>query len=79
MALPFDSPPVLAVGGEIKNTFCLARGRLAWMSQHIGDIGNQPSLTTLAGTSRLLGELLGVEPRVIATDRHPGYRSRRWA
>ena len=38
IGLPFDAPPSLAVGGDLKNTFCLAEGRHAWMSGHIGDM-----------------------------------------
>ena len=47
--LPFAVAPTLATGGELKNTFCLASGRHAWMSQHIGDMG---SLETLAAFER---------------------------
>ena len=47
--LPFDAPAALAVGGDLKNTFCLAEGRLAWMSGHIGDMDD---LATLAAFER---------------------------
>ena len=42
--LPFDSPPLLAVGGHLKNVFALARGRFAYQSQHLGDLENLTGL-----------------------------------
>ena len=48
-ACPSTPPPSLAVGGDLKNTFCLAEGRLAWMSGHIGDMDD---LATLARVRR---------------------------
>jgi len=44
ITLNFDTPDLLAVGGELKATICVASGRLAWMSQHIGDIENLETL-----------------------------------
>ena len=35
---------VLACGAELKSTFCVARGRRAWVSHHIGDLKNVETL-----------------------------------
>ena len=70
---------VLAVGGELKNTFCLANGERAWVSQHIGDMEN---LETLQTFERMVSEyqtMYVVEPEVVAVDAHPGYLSSKWA
>ncbi len=42
--LPFKLPPILAVGGELKATFCIAKNENAFMSQHIGDMENLETL-----------------------------------
>ena len=42
--LPFKVPPILAVGGELKATFCVAKDEFAFMSQHIGDMENLETL-----------------------------------
>ncbi len=77
--LPFDVPATLAVGGDLKNTFCLARGRYAWMSQHIGDMDDLATLDAFDAAERHLEMLTGVTPVQLVADRHPGYRSARWA
>ena len=77
--LPFDAPAALAVGGDLKNTFCLAEGRLAWLSGHIGDMDD---LTTIDAFGRAVAHLqavTGVAPAALVSDRHPAYRSRAWA
>jgi len=79
VALPFDVPATLAVGGDLKNTLCLARGRYAWMSPHIGDMDDLATLDAFDATERHLEMLTGVTPVQLVTDRHPGYRSARWA
>ena len=77
--LPLDAPPSLAVGGELKAAVCLATGRRAWLSQHVGDVGNLETLTMLARTQSTLASLVRVEPEVVVADAHPAYLSRSWA
>ena len=79
ISLPFDSPPALGVGGDLKNTFCLAEGRLAWMSGHIGDMDDLATLAAFETAEAHLEMLADVVPQAIAVDRHPAYRSRKWA
>jgi hydrogenase maturation protein HypF len=78
MTLPMDSEPVIAVGGELKTTICVADGRRAWLSQHIGDTENLETLAMLARTVETLTTLQRVRPVAIISDLHPGYLSRRW-
>jgi hydrogenase maturation protein HypF len=73
-----ELPPVLAAGGELKNTFCLTEGRFAYCSAHIGDMG---TLETLRAFERSVAQLGGIRrtPERIAADLHPAYLTRVWA
>ena len=77
--LPLDAAPSLAVGGELKTAVCLADGRRAWMSQHVGDTENLETLAMLDRVVDTLAELTRVEAEVVVADAHPAYLSRRWA
>jgi len=77
--LPFEATPSLATGGELKNTFCLASGREAWMSQHIGDMGSVETLSAFERSTRQFADVYGVDVRRLVADLHPGYQTRRWA
>jgi hydrogenase maturation protein HypF len=79
VALPFAVEPVLAVGGDLKNTCAVASGRYAWLSQHIGDMDDVATLDAFGRAAVHLGRLTAVTPRVLVADKHPGYRSTRWA
>lgn len=74
--LPFTANrSVLAVGGHLKNTFCLIRGDQAFVSQHIGDLGNIESEGHFRATLDIYKKLFDVEPELIAHDLHPDYIS----
>jgi hydrogenase maturation protein HypF len=76
--LPFSVPPLLAAGGELKNAFCVASGRDAWVSQHIGDMGSLPTLRAFERSVAQFCDLYEVSPERWVADAHPGYHSRRW-
>ena len=71
--------PALAVGGDLKNTFCLGDGRYAWLSAHVGDMDDLATLQAFERAEQHLEQLTGVRPEVLVTDKHPSYRSRQWA
>ncbi|MFF5448005.1 carbamoyltransferase HypF [Streptomyces sp. NPDC012888] len=77
--LPVDVVPALAVGGDLKNAFCLGDGRRAWLSAHVGDMDDLATQQALASAERQLESVTGVRPGLLAADRHPGYRSTGWA
>ncbi|MER6720080.1 carbamoyltransferase HypF [Streptomyces halstedii] len=79
LALPFDVPPTLAVGADLKNTCALGEGRYAWVSQHIGDMDAPATVEALTRAEERLERLTGVTPGQLVADRHPGYRSGTWA
>lgn len=76
--LPVEVAPVLAVGGELKNTFCVASGRRAWVSQHVGDMENLETLHAFEQGVRAALRMYRVQPATIALDPHPGYLTSRW-
>ena len=74
-----DVPPVLAVGGELKNTICLTQGRHAFLSQHVGDLENLQAHKFLAEAIAHLETVLEIQPQAVAHDLHPDYFSTSWA
>jgi hydrogenase maturation protein HypF len=82
IALPsgFEAtPPILAFGGELKATFCLAKDGQAILSQHQGDLENPATLADYERNLRLYAELFEHRAAVLAADRHPDYLAARLA
>ena len=77
--LPFSLPPTLAVGGELKATFCLTKDRFAYMSQHIGDMENLETLAAWETAVAHFQAIFRIEPELITCDQHPLYLSKQWA
>ncbi len=70
---------VLACGAELKNTFCLAQGRHAFVSHHIGDLENAETLRSFTEGIEHFRRLFDIDPQVVAHDLHPEYLSTKYA
>ncbi len=77
--LPFEAPPLLAVGGHMKNVFALARGRIVYQSQHLGDLENLTGLDFFTESLAHFQRTFEIEPQAVVHDLHPGYLSTSWA
>lgn len=78
MTLPHGferAPNILAMGGELKNTFCFLKNGRAFLSHHIGDLEDALTYAEYQRTMAEYRPLFGQTPEVIALDRHPEYRS----
>lgn len=70
---------ILAVGGELKNTFAVNRGQTIFMGPHIGDLKNTQTYDFFQDSIREYLRNFGLTPGVIACDQHPQYLSSQWA
>jgi hydrogenase maturation protein HypF len=77
--LPHRTPPLLATGGELKNTFCLAQNNYAFLSHHIGDMENYETYQSFVDGIDHMQRLFRVDPTLLACDLHPDYLSTRYA
>ncbi len=77
--LPFPVPPILAVGGELKNTFCVTRDQYAFLSHHVGDMENLETLKSFEAGVTHFESLFRIRPEIIAYDLHPDYLATRYA
>lgn len=74
-----DAPPLLALGADMKNTFCLLRGDEAVLSQHFGDLGEEGVEGQWRQALHLMQEIYAFTPQRVVADAHPGYRASQWA
>jgi hydrogenase maturation protein HypF len=77
--LPWQVDPLLAVGGELKNTFCIANRNYGFMSHHIGDLQNYETLRSFESGIAHFEGLFRTKPMAVAHDLHPDYLSTRYA
>lgn len=73
VTLPFEARAILAAGSDHKNTFCLTRAHYAFLSHHIGDMGNAETHESFEQGIQHLSHIFRVQPEIIAHDLHPNY------
>lgn len=66
---------VLAVGGELKNTFCVGKNALLYPSPYIGDMGDVRTVRALTESVERMCRLLETKPSLVACDLHPAYNT----
>ena len=77
--LPRPVPPILAVGAFLKNTLCLATGRVALISRDVGNLESVGAVRAFQTYAEHLLNIAGERPIAIAHDLHPDFHSTRWA
>ncbi len=73
-----DAPAVLALGAELKSTFCLVKDGEAVLSQHIGDLEDAATHSDYRAALALYRRLFAFTPEIVGVDRHPDYLSTQW-
>jgi hydrogenase maturation protein HypF len=74
-----EIPPVLAVGGHLKNTVAIGVGQDVFLSQHIGDLETLEARQAFERAIDDLCRLYSFKPEAIVCDLHPDYASTHWA
>ncbi len=74
-----DVSGILATGAELSNSFCLGKGKRAYLSQYIGDLKNRETMDFFEETVNLFLKLFRSKPLLVAADLHPDYLSTRYA
>ncbi|MCD8110280.1 MAG: carbamoyltransferase HypF [Clostridiales bacterium] len=66
---------VLAVGGELKNTFCIGKNQLFYPSAYVGDMADARTVRALTESIERMEELLETKPELVVCDLHPKYNT----
>lgn len=74
-----QGPSILAVGAHLKNTFCVTKGRHAFISSHMGDLEALETYRSFESSVNHMKTVLEVTPTAVACDMHPDYLSSRYA
>ena len=73
--LPDAVPQVLAVGPQMKNSFCLTRDKYAFLSHYIGEMDNWETVQDYHKAVQHYEKIFRIKPQAIGYDLHPDYIS----
>jgi hydrogenase maturation protein HypF len=76
--LDFSTEGIFAAGAELKNCFCIGKGKQAILSQHIGDLKNLETYQFYKETVGQFLKLFRIEPDLFVGDLHPDYLSTKY-
>ena len=65
----------LAIGGELKNTFCIGKNELLYLSSYIGDMADIRTVYALRESVGRMQELLETRAEKCVCDMHPKYNT----
>lgn len=71
--------PVLACGAHLKNAICIGAGSSAFLGPHIGDLETLETMQSYEFAIEKMKRFIGVDPKLLAHDLHPGYFSTQYA
>lgn len=69
----FESNEILALGSELKNTFCISKQNLAFMSPYMGDLNTVETMNHFTQSIHHFQSIYSINPKVIAYDHHPQF------
>jgi hydrogenase maturation protein HypF len=79
LPLAVEVVPTLGTGGELHGAFCLAAGRKAYLSQHVGDLVTEEAMASFSAALERSERVFGLEPELVAHDLHPDFLTTRFA
>jgi hydrogenase maturation protein HypF len=71
--------PTLALGGQLKTTFALGRGRHAFLSHHIGDLDHYEAYRAYVAAIDHYQQLFDLRAEMLVHDLHDDYQSTSYA
>lgn len=77
--LPFEVEASIGVGAEMNSTVTVAKGKLAYISQYIGNTNHLETFKYHFEVVQHLTRLTGIEPIHWGCDLHPGFNTTRFA